>query len=334
MEMTMKTWVLPLMPLAFLMTPTLALGEECGSVTLAEMNWASAGTMAHIDKIILSEGYGCDVDLIVGDTVPTFTSMREKSEPDMAPEFWINAVREPLEQAVAEGNLIVGGKVLKEGGVQGFWVPTFLAQDHGLKTVDDVLARPELFPGAEDESKGAFFTCPTGWDCRAISANLLQAWDAVEKGFEIVETGSAAGLDGSIARALERKEGWFGYYWAPTAMLGKYEMTLLEFGVPFDEQEWATCTSVTDCPAPQKNGWETGEVFTVVTREFAEKASVAMGYVENRSWNNATASKVLAWMEQNQANNEDGAYYFLENFEEVWTQWVPIEIAEKVKAAI
>jgi len=308
--------------------------EDCGDITIAEMNWASAGAMAQIDRIILAEGYGCDVELITGDTVPTFTSMVEKSEPDIAPEIWINSVRAPLEKAVNEGSLIIGGKVLKEGGVQGFWIPSKTAEEHDLKTVDDVLARPDLFPGAEDKSKGAFFTCPTGWDCGPISENLLSAWNAEDKGFEVVPTGSAAGLDGSMARAVERGEGWFGYYWGPTAMLGKYDMTRLDFAVPYDEAEWARCTSQRDCTDPKKNDWLPGEVYSIVTSDFADKAGIGLDYVKTRSWDNATASKVLAWMEENQANTEDGAYYFLENFEDVWTDWVPADVAEKVKAAI
>ena len=65
-----------------------ASAEECGAVTVANMNWPSAEVLAHIDNIILSEGYGCDVELVPGDTMPTFTSMNEKSEPDVAPEVF------------------------------------------------------------------------------------------------------------------------------------------------------------------------------------------------------------------------------------------------------
>ena len=50
----------------------------CGSVTIAEMNWVSAGFMANVDKIIL-KAMGCDAELVPGDTVPTFTSMNEKN---------------------------------------------------------------------------------------------------------------------------------------------------------------------------------------------------------------------------------------------------------------
>ena len=33
-------------------------------MTMAEMNWASAELMANVDKIILEEGYGCEVELV------------------------------------------------------------------------------------------------------------------------------------------------------------------------------------------------------------------------------------------------------------------------------
>ena len=72
---------------------------SCGKITIAEMNWASAQLMANVDKIILSQGYGCDVEMVSGDTMPTFTSMNEKGKPDVAPDLWANAVRNPLKKA-------------------------------------------------------------------------------------------------------------------------------------------------------------------------------------------------------------------------------------------
>ena len=33
----------------------------CGKLVIAEQNWASAGLMANVDKIILEKGYGCEV---------------------------------------------------------------------------------------------------------------------------------------------------------------------------------------------------------------------------------------------------------------------------------
>ena len=38
--------------------------DACGSLTMAEMNWASAQLMAQVDKVILEKGYGCEVELV------------------------------------------------------------------------------------------------------------------------------------------------------------------------------------------------------------------------------------------------------------------------------
>ncbi len=312
-----------------------AQAAECGEVSIAEMNWASAGVAAWVDKYILENGYGCTVTLVTGDTMPTFTSMNEKAQPDMAPELWVNAVRTPLDAAIKEGRLIEAAPLLSEGGVEGWWIPKFLADAHpDIKTVQDALKHPELFPAPEDPSKAAIINCPSGWNCQVSTANLYKALGAEKLGFELVDTGSAAGLDGSISNAFEKKSGWLGYYWAPTAILGKYQMTRLSFGVEHNKADWDACTAVPDCPDPKVNSYPTSDVYTVVTKAFSEKAGVAMDYVKTRKWDNGTVNQVLAWMTDNQGTNEDAAKHFLETYPDMWTKWVAPDVAEKVKAAL
>ena len=95
---------------------------ECGKLVIAEQNWASAELMANVDKIILEKGYGCEVELIPGATMPTFTSMEEKGEPDMKPDSWANAVYTPLKKAVSEKRLIIGNKAPITGLGEGWWI--------------------------------------------------------------------------------------------------------------------------------------------------------------------------------------------------------------------
>ncbi len=329
---TASTWLAAI--LCTVAAPALA-QQECGKVSIAEMNWASAGVAAQVDKIILEAGYGCDVELVSGDTMPTFTSMNEKGEPDMAPELWVNAVRTALDTAVAENRLVIAAPMLQDGGVEGWWVPKYIVDAHPeITTVEAALARPDLFPAPEDASRGAVHNCPSGWNCQISTENLYRALNAEEKGFDLVDTGSAAGLDGSIAGAFARNQGWLGYYWAPTSILGQYEMVQLDFGVPLDKAEWDACTSQPDCPEPKVNSYPVAEVFTVVTPSFAEKAGVSMDYVKTRKWDNQTVGQVLAWKDENQGTNEDAAYYFLENYTDMWHTWVPADIAAKVDSAI
>ena len=119
----------------------------CGKLTIANMNWASANFMAEVDKIILEEGYGCSVELVPGSTMPTFTSMQEKGEPDIAPEFWANAAKVELEAAVAEGKLHSINKAPITGLGEGWWVlpatlekhPELSMQPRGLNSPMSIL---------------------------------------------------------------------------------------------------------------------------------------------------------------------------------------------------
>ena len=60
-----------------------AYAAGCGNVTIASMNWQSAELEGAVDKVILQEGYGCSVNTVVGDTVPTITAMVDKGKPDI-----------------------------------------------------------------------------------------------------------------------------------------------------------------------------------------------------------------------------------------------------------
>jgi glycine betaine/proline transport system substrate-binding protein len=309
---------------------------ECGDVTIASMNWQSAEVLASLDKIILTEGYGCDAEIIVGDTVPTITSMVEKGEPDIAPEGWVDLLPEVVSRGIAEGKLVGAAVALSDGAVQGWWIPKYVADANpDIKTIQDVLKHPELFPDPEDNKKGAIHNGPQGWGGTVATTQLYKAYGAEKAGFTLVDTGSAAGLDGSIAKAYERKEGWVGYYWAPTALLGKYQMVKLGHGVPADMAEWKRCNTVADCPDPKPNDWPKDKVQTLVTKAFADRAGAdVMAYLNKRSWSNDTVNTLMAWMTDNQASGDDGAKQFLKEHEDLWTKWVTPEAAEKIKSSL
>jgi len=314
----------------------MAAAQDCGSLTIASMNWQSAELAAAVDQFILNNGYGCSAEIIQGDTVPTITSMVEKGQPEIAPEGWVDLVPEVIKQGIDEGKIVVTTDILSDGAVQGWWIPKYIADANpDIKTIDDVLKHPELFPDPEDSSKGAVFNGPQGWGGTVVTAQFYKAFGAEAAGFTLVDTGSAAGLDGSIARAYEQKQGWVGYYWAPTALLGKYEMVKLGHGVDLDMDEWKSCTSNADCAEPKKNDWPKDKVQTVVAKAWADTAPAeVMDYLGKRSWTNATVNGVMAWMTDNQATGEDGARHFLEQNEDLWKAWVSPEAAEKIKAAL
>ena len=200
-----------------------------------------------------------------------------------------------------------------------------------IKTVEDAIAHPELF--GPEGGKGIVIQGPQGWGDTVVAGQLFKALDAENKGWELVPSGSAAALDGAIAKAYEQKEGFIATYWAPTSLLVKYPMVMLTG--EHDPAEYARCTTVQDCPDPKVNYWQAATEATVVSKEFADRMDPAVkDYLSNRSWTQAEVGKIMLWMTDNQANGKDGAKWFFENMPEVWTKWVPADVAEKIKAAL
>lgn len=307
---------------------------ECGDVTLAAFSWQSSEAMTYVDQFILNNGYACNASVVAGDTVPTITSLIEKGQPDVISEATPSLLGDVYTNGVAEGRVGQIGTAISDGQVSGWYIPTYVAEAHPeIKSVADAIAHPELFPAPEDPSKGGVIQGPQGWGDTVVTAQLYKALDLDNKGFALVPSGSAAALDGAIAKAYEQQQGFIAAYWAPTSLLVKYPMVRLTG--EHDAAEWARCTSVQDCPDPKVNYWKEAEMVTLAATDFAKAADAeVMTYFSTRSWTQAEVSAVMAWMSDNQANGEDGAKWFLQNMPDVWTKWVPAEVAEKIKAAL
>ncbi|EGU35289.1 hypothetical protein VIBRN418_09788 [Vibrio sp. N418] len=317
------------------LTATQASADECGNVTIAEMNWSSASFLANLDQFILNEGYGCNAELIPGDTMPTGTSMIEKGQPDIAPEMWSNSLKEALDRGVADKRLRYAGKALVEGGEEGFWVPAYLVKQYPeIATIEGVKKHAKLFEHPEDPDTSAFYSCPAGWNCQISAGNLFNAMDLDQAGFTVVDPGSSAGLSGSLAKAYTREEAWFGYYWAPTAILGKFDMVKVDFGSGVDTDEYLNCISRDGCEDPKTTMYPPSPVHTIVTEAFASRAPEVQEYLNKRGFTNAQMNQLLAWMEDNQASGEDTMFHFLETSPEIWQQWLPKAVADKVADAI
>jgi len=309
--------------------------SACGDVSVAAMNWQSAELLAAVDRFILEHGYGCNASIVSADTVPAFTSMVEKGQPDIVPEGWIDLVSEIVRQGLEEKSLVDLGPSIAEGGKSGLFIPKYVADAHPeIKTIEDAFNHWEVFPSPENPSKGALYNGPQGYGGTVVTTQLYKAYKAEVKNFELIDTGSAAGLDGALIRAQERGEPILAFYWEPTSLLGRYEMVQLDSGV-HDEAEWKRCTAVGDCPDPKPNGWAPERIHTVISTPFSERANAqVLDYLRKRSYENKLVNRLLVWMSDNQATGEEGARHFLNTNKEIWQGWVSSEAAAKIEAAL
>lgn len=299
---------------------------ECGEVTITEMNWASSAVVTHVSKFLMEQGYGCKVKAVPSSTTPSLISVAETGKPDIVTELWINGTP-AYDELSAEGKILTIADVLSDGGIEGWWVPKYLVDEHPeLATIEGILAHPDLVGNR-------FHQCPDGWGCKNTNLDHIRNWDVEAAGIEIFQHGSGETLATSIAAAFENKEPWLGYYWAPTSVLGKYPMVKVDFGVPY-EPELFKCYADAECDAEGKTTFPVGPVKTVVTKDFSESHPDIADLMSKVSFTNAEMSAVLAWAEANQASSEEAAVYFLTTYSDVWSQWINDDAKSKLAALI
>jgi len=307
--------------LCTMLAPGVAMADECGDVSVADMNWASGAIITRITEFLMVQGYGCDVTLVPSATTTSVASLAEKNEPDVVPELWVNSA--PLFLKLeAEGKAQVAANVFSDGGVENWWVPDYLVEAHPeLATIEGILANPELVGGR-------FHNCPDGWGCRTANDNLVQAFDFEGKGMEVFNHGSGETLAAAMASAYEAKEPFFGYQYGPSAVLGRYNMVAVDIG-PYNADIHA-CNQTADCATPGISAYPSAPVLTVVTTDFATNKPDVYELVKNISFTSNDVSRLLAWQEENSASYEEAAVYFLTQNKDTWMGWVNESAAEKL----
>ena len=124
----------------------------------------------------------------------------------------------------------------------------------------------------------------------------------------------------AMAAAYEAKEPWFGYYWAPTSVLGKYPMVQIE--MPAYDADAHICNGLEDCATPTLSAYPAANVVTAVTSTFAGREPDVAELLKHMTFTNAQMGEVLAWQEGNNASYEEAAVYFLSTYPDVWGEWL------------
>ncbi|QMU59826.1 MAG: glycine/betaine ABC transporter substrate-binding protein [Boseongicola sp.] len=304
---------------------TTAALADCGEVSITEMDWASSAVVTKVASFLMTQGYGCEVTAVPSTTVPAITSLAETGQPDIVTELWTSYTPVYFELLEA-GKVVELSKVLSDGGVEAWWIPKYLADKHPeLTTLEGIRANPELIGGR-------FHDCPTGWGCDITNNNNFVAAGLGDAGVERFQHGSGETLAAAIAAAYEDEAPWFGYYWAPTSVLGKFPMVQVEMGDY--AQDVHDCNALEDCATPGLSAYPTADVVTAVTTSFSEREPDVSDMLSKMTFTNTQMGEVLAWQENENASYDEAAVYFLSNYKDTWSGWLNDDARGKLSALL
>jgi len=205
-------------------------------VMIGEPNWPGARIIANLIREVIVTKLGGESELIPGSTPAIFAAMDAgKGDIDVHPDIWL-----PNQAALAtEYSEVKGTVALSEGyyeGRSGFCVPTFIAEEHNIRSVFD-LATPEAqaifdFDG---DGMGEIWVGAAGWN----SANIkrIRVRDYGIDPFLTATTEDEAVFYVKLKQAMEEKRGAVFYCYTPHYVHNLYDVTMLE-EPPYDPAKY------------------------------------------------------------------------------------------------
>ena len=322
--------------LAAVLTAHPAFATSCDvarPVVLAGLDYDSAAFDNAVAKAILTKGYGCKVDILPGTVLPLVAGLA-RGDVDVLMEVWTANPAEAWVKAEREGKAVRLGTNFADTR-EGWFVPRYVVEGANapapdLKSVTDLSRHKALFADPEEPGKGRFYNCPAGWQCELINSKKLRAY-GLDEHFSNFRPGTGEALAAAVEGAVRRRRPILFYYWSPTWLLGKYDFAMLE-EPPFDQATW-DALKASDNPTAA-TAYPANTVVIGANAEFARQAPNIVALFRNWRSSNEIVGEALAYMREHNATADDAALRFLRTRPEVWTRWVPQDVAERIRAAL
>ncbi len=294
--------------------------ETEDTIIVAQADWESIEFHNAVVAILIEEGYGVAVETVPADTAVMVASLRT-SDINLSMEVWSDNI--PTYQDELDSGDLVELSVNFDDNMQGLYIPAYLAEQYpGLRTVEDLKDYAELFPNPEGGDKGIIYGGPEGWAATAFLNKKMEAYGLGEF-FEFKTIDSSATLNATLAGAYANEEPWVGYNWEPTWALGLFDLVLLEDS-PYSEADFEQGIGA----------FPTVRVTVAVDKTFEGNYPEIAAFLANYTTSSEITSAALAYMQENEVEADAAARWFLDNYESLWTSWVPSDVADSVKQAL
>ncbi|EGQ21830.1 ABC transporter substrate-binding protein [Mammaliicoccus sciuri] len=305
--------------------------DSISVIKLADAGWDSIRVHNSITQLILEEGYGYDTEVTNGTSTAVFQALQQ-GDIQIYTEIWTDNMEDIYTSAIDKGDIVKLSTNFDDNS-QGLYVPTYVIkgdQERGiepmapdLKTVEDLAKYPELFKDPENPEMGRIIGAPSSWVVSKHLAEKMKTY-GLDKTFTYLAPGSDSSIIADLVSAYKKGEPWVGYYWSPTWVTATYDLTLLE-DHPFDQEIW-----------DKEKGTEfpPNDVVVGIHKDLQTQAPEVVDFLKNYETSNDLTEEMLNYMGENEADPDETAKWFMKEHEDIWTSWVPDDIAEKVKAAL
>ena len=296
--------------------------DEKETIVFSELSWDSAEVQTRIAMFIVEHGYGYPADAIAGDTIPLFQGLIN-NDTHVTLEIWLPNQREAWEKALEEGTVVDLGESLEDNW-QGFVIPQYVKDANpGLVSVTDLPDHADLFATPDSRGKARFITCVAGWACELVNAEKIATY-GLEDHLDVVNPGNGAALFADLEASYARGDAWLGYMWGPTRPSRMLDLYVLE-EPPYSDECWE---SGKGCAYP------IATIKIAVNVSLLDRAPDVVEFLRKWEFETGALIDTTTWMTDNNETAPSAALYYLRKYRDLWSAFVPADVAERVDEAL
>ncbi len=276
-------------------------------------DWTSMLVNTEIMNVVLST-YGYNVKTIVADDSARYAGF-EVGDLHIAMETWQTTQDAALTASVATGNVLDLGETGMHAK-EDWWYPLYMKEScPGLPDWKALQSCGEAFSTADTAPLGRYLSGPVSW-----GGFDVERVDALELPFEVINSGTDAGLFAELKSAYERKAPimlWlYEPHWAPSVFEGEFVQFPTYDEACYSDPSWGINAEKSyDCGKPEgwikKMGWAKGE----------EIWPCAYEIVRNFQMDNKTIGDLVYKVDVDGMSIEDVAMEWAVENEATWREW-------------
>jgi glycine betaine/proline transport system substrate-binding protein len=247
-------------------------------------------------------------------------------------EVWLPNSQELYNKALAENQILDLGLNFGDA-VQGWFVPRYVVEGDSrrgikpvapdLKSVNDLKRYCDVFASEAQPGMGRLIAGSSGWFNYKISCMKLKTYKLDDK-YTQIATGSEGALFGALRDAYQKGEPILLYMYEPSWPMAKFHLKQLE-EPEFTQERWKKDKG---CAFPPT------QVKKLVYIDLPNRAPEVVDFIRRFRLDRNEISRILVAMKENEHKPEEAALVWLKENEDIWSTWVPSDVAQRVKQAL
>jgi glycine betaine/proline transport system substrate-binding protein len=200
------------------------------NVIISEQSWAGSAAICQVMKYVLENKLDIPAKVTQLSGAATWVGM-DKGDVDVFSDIWETAEAAGIEKYTKEKKS--AEVVLSYADApQGWYIPKYVAEEHGIKTIEDLKGKEQIFD-IDSDGKGDLWGGPTSWKMAEMTDIRIRDYGLAFDNLGVEQWAWLATLKAAI---LNKKAVIF-YYWEPEWLFTVYDLVKIEEPA-FDPAKW------------------------------------------------------------------------------------------------